>query len=191
MGNNTSDLRPLANAQPLSDLDVDSKFETKRTQAPQQQSPLQPRPIRRVLYKLPIRFQVLPGDSRNPLDQEDILDAYEMCVAPNVWQPFLQLSMESAWIKATNKDIDPECGEFRIVHLQTAIKAKCIGVALLKTAERGVYEGVVYWKSCEIPLEIIQEELEWHISGLLSYSYISDSDGRWLTNIEIGGVLQE
>jgi hypothetical protein len=121
-----------------------------------------PRPIRRVLYKLPIRFQVLPGDSRNSLDQEDILDAYEMCVAPNVWQPFLQLSMESSWIKAANKDVDPECGEFRIVHLQTAIKTKCIGVALLKAAERGVYEGSKRsWSgtsaaSCRIPTSRIQ-----------------------------------
>ena len=178
-------------APPLTEADDFSAFETKRIQTPPPQSPLMHRPIRRALYKLPILFRVLPGDNSRPLERDDILEAHEMCTEVSNWQPFLQLSMESAWIKNVNKDIDPEQDTIRIIHLQNTIKAKCIGVALLKTDERGVYEGVVYWKSCAVSLEILQEELEWHISGLLSYSYMADPEGKWTTSIEIGGVIQE
>ncbi len=192
MGNSPSNLQPLAMAPPLSDLDEPLKFETKRIQTPAPQSPLAPRPTaRRVLYKLPFRLHVLPGDNPSPLERDHILDAYEMCAAPDIWQPFLQLSMEGAWIKYSNRDVDPEGGDFRIVHLQAAIKAKCIGVAMLRTEEEGIYDGVVYWKSCAVPSDLLQEELEWHIGALLAYSQIADPDGNWMTNIEIGDVIQE
>ncbi len=146
-------------------------------------------PARRVNYRLPVTFHIIPLEEDAPLEDEHIQEALGLALFTGVWQPYLHYAMEEAWLLYMNQGKDGE--QDVLVTVCPEFNTKCTLVVLERMAEPGTYRGYICWKSRAVPTEFVQKALEWHLGDRMSSYEIQDEADRWMTSISLGSVTYE